>query len=130
MTTAGIIILFWALVVAATLYIVVLTSNLKMERHKVEVQRTIIDDQDRKLLADAARIKIAEADADQLALLIQDTLRVLRETAVLLKDKNPPDMKAELDALRLHDEAVKLRKSHGHIEDLAEHDGGTEVAGT
>lgn len=130
MTTAGIIILFWALVVAATLYIVVLTSNLKMERHKVEVQRTIIDDQDRKLLADAARIKIAEADADQLALLVQDTLRVLRETAVLLKDKNPPDMKAELDALRLHDEAVKLRKSHGHIKDPAEHDGGTEVAGT
>lgn len=55
------------------------------------------------------RMNHAECDADRLAPIVANYVKIIDETAALLKDETPPPIAAEREALRLHEEAVKFR---------------------
>lgn len=55
------------------------------------------------------RMRMAEEDADRLAPTVAEYVRIVDETAALLKDDNAPQLLAERDALRLHADALKFR---------------------
>lgn len=82
----------WVLFVLSALFFVFYRREVLRQ---ISLQR-------RKLLA-------AEADADRLAPIVRQYVKDIDDTAALLKDETPPPLIAEREALRLHDEALKLR---------------------
>jgi hypothetical protein len=56
-----------------------------------------------------ARLESAEADADRLAAIVREYVRVCDETAALLKDDQPPAMTNERLALSEHEKLVQSR---------------------
>lgn len=66
----------------------------------------------------AARATVAEADADRLAPVVGQYLKDIDETAALLKDEQPPTLKAEREALCGHHKALILRSNETTIPEI------------
>lgn len=90
--------------------------HLRTERRENETLRKayaeLMSGSSQREAALLVRSLAAEEDADRLAPAVAQYLKDIDDTAALLKDKTPPAMTAERDALRLHHEALKHRSNH------------------
>lgn len=63
----------------------------------------------------SARAAVAEADADRLAPLVAAFVKIVEETAGLLRDENPPALTPERQALAGHQTALVFRTNEIQI---------------
>lgn len=64
----------------------------------------------RQIKRQKARLSGAETDADRLAAIVREYIRICDETAALLKDEQPPAMTNERQALSEHEKLVQSRR--------------------
>lgn len=101
----------FVMVCAAGYFALELTYYKKLldeTRKSAELALTSFINREREL---NLQVETAEADADRLEKIVRQYVKDIQETAVLLKDENPPSLEAERQALGIHETLVAIRKT-------------------
>jgi len=96
-----------ALVITITFLVKAITQrdNAELDRNRVrQMYHELLESSNKREVALLAELTLERADADRLAVIVVNYVKIIDETAVLLKDPEPPPLTAEREALKLHAE--------------------------